>query len=87
MYSQGSGDTICAVCIPPKHLVANEFSETRPYLTWFCTFVFAGDEIVAVNGTCLQGSSHEEAIRLFRAVKNGKLIIHFLRREGSEKLR
>ena len=44
---------------------------------------FPGDEIVAVNSLSLQGRSHDEAIAIFRAVKNGRVVIHYIRREGT----
>ncbi len=46
-----------------------------------------GDEILAVNGRSLQGASHEEAINVFRAVRSGAVLVHLLRREGTERER
>ena len=45
---------------------------------------FPGDEIVAVNSLSLQGRSHDEAIAIFRGVKNGRVVIHYIRREGTK---
>lgn len=39
-----------------------------------------GDEIFAVNGTATHGLSHQEAIRLFKEVKLGQVILHIGRR-------
>jgi C-terminal processing protease CtpA/Prc len=41
----------------------------------------AGDEILAINGKILQGMSHDEAINEFRAIKNGRVLLKFARRE------
>ena len=49
--------------------------------------IFAGDEIIALNGRSFQDVSHDQAINFFRSIKNGRVVLHFLRREGSEKAR
>ena len=41
----------------------------------------SGDEILAINGKVLQGVSHDEAINEFRAIKNGRVVLKFARRE------
>ena len=51
------------------------------------SLLFSGDEVIAINGHSLHGSAHEEAINLFRGIKNGKVTLHFLRREGRERER
>ena len=43
--------------------------------------VFAGDEILAINGKSLQGLSHDDAINEFRAIKNGQVILQVAKRE------
>ena len=53
----------------------------------FLSILSSGDEIIALNGRSFQDASHDEAINGFRAIKNGKVVLHFLRREGSEKAR
>lgn len=40
-----------------------------------------GDEILAVNGTPLQGMTHAEAINMFKNVKSGEVMLHVGRRD------
>ena len=44
-----------------------------------------GDEILAVNGTPLQGLSHAEAIQVFKSIRNGHVVIHAARRDVANK--
>lgn len=44
-----------------------------------------GDEILAVNGTPLQGLSHAEAIAVFKSIRNGQVVIHAARRDTANK--
>lgn len=44
-----------------------------------------GDEILAINGTPLQGRTHAEAINLFKLVKNGQVMLHVGRRDQLQK--
>lgn len=39
-----------------------------------------GDEILAINGKPLNGSSHKEAIQAFKEIKQGKVVLHIGRR-------
>nr|XP_027209528.1 pro-interleukin-16-like [Penaeus vannamei] len=39
-----------------------------------------GDEILAINGKPLHGSSHKEAILAFKEIKQGKVVLHIGRR-------
>ncbi|XP_066986662.1 uncharacterized protein [Macrobrachium rosenbergii] len=39
-----------------------------------------GDEILAINGKPLHGSSHKEAIQAFKEIKQGKVVLHIGRR-------
>jgi C-terminal processing protease CtpA/Prc len=39
-----------------------------------------GDEILAVNGQSTQGLTHAEAIALFKKIKRGDVVVHFMRR-------
>ncbi|KAK7068726.1 hypothetical protein SK128_001435 [Halocaridina rubra] len=39
-----------------------------------------GDEILAINGKPLHGSSHKEAIQAFKNIKQGKVVLHIGRR-------
>lgn len=41
---------------------------------------FAGDEILSVNGSALQGLSHQEAIAVFKSIKTGDVTILIGRR-------
>lgn len=45
----------------------------------------AEDEILAINGTPLDGLSHARALLIFKNVKKGKLIMHVGRRDPSHK--
>lgn len=40
-----------------------------------------GDEILAVNGTPLQGMTHAEAINMFKNIKSGEIMLHVGRRD------
>lgn len=42
-----------------------------------------GDEILAVNGLPLQGLSHSEAISVFKNIRQGKVLLHVVRRDGN----
>lgn len=44
-----------------------------------------GDEILAVNGTPLQGRTHAEAINMFKLIKNGDVMLHVGRRDPLQK--
>ncbi|XP_071513543.1 uncharacterized protein [Panulirus ornatus] len=39
-----------------------------------------GDEILAINGKPLHGSSHKDAIQAFKEIKQGKVVLHIGRR-------
>lgn len=41
-----------------------------------------GDEVLAVNGESLAGSSHAEAIAVFRNIRAGKVVLHVVRRNS-----
>lgn len=47
--------------------------------------VNAGDEILAVNGTPLQGLSHAEAIAVFKSIRNGHVVVHAARRDTANR--
>ena len=42
--------------------------------------VFAGDEILAINGTALEGLRHAQAIGIFKAIKTGTVTLQVCRR-------
>ncbi|XP_039276706.1 uncharacterized protein LOC111046132 [Nilaparvata lugens] len=44
-----------------------------------------GDEIIAVNGTTLQGLTHSEAIAVFKEIKSGPVMLHIGRRDQLQK--
>jgi len=54
------------------------------YLSLFFRFS-AGDEILAVNGTPLQGLTHQQAISVFKEIKNGSILLHVGRRDNLHK--
>ena len=47
-------------------------------------FAFAGDEIFSINGKAVQGMTHQEAIALFKEVKNGQLMVTIGRRGSGQ---
>ena len=51
------------------------------------TLFFAGDEIFSINGKAVQGMTHQEAIALFKEVKNGQLMVTIGRRGSNNKSR
>jgi C-terminal processing protease CtpA/Prc len=53
---------------------------------FFLTFLRPGDEILSVNGKPLQGLSHQEAINVFKAIKQGDVVILVGRRNLRKKL-
>jgi C-terminal processing protease CtpA/Prc len=44
--------------------------------------MFAGDEILSVNGHSTHGLSHSEAIAIFKNIRTGKVIVQIARRDG-----
>ncbi|XP_078033105.1 uncharacterized protein LOC144467949 isoform X2 [Augochlora pura] len=44
-----------------------------------------GDEILAINGTSMDGLTHAKALQTFRAAKVGKMILHVGRRDPTHK--
>ena len=53
----------------------------RQNITLF--FIFAGDEVLAVNGLALQGMSHSEAISVFKNIRSGRVVLHVARRDAA----
>ena len=47
-------------------------------------FIFAGDEIFAVNGNLLQGLSHSEAIAIFKQIRSGPVVLQTGRRSAHQ---
>lgn len=45
----------------------------------------AGDEILAINGTSLDGLTHAKALQMFKNAKAGNLILHVARRDPAHK--
>lgn len=43
----------------------------------------AGDEILAVNGHVCHDLTHQDAVRLFKSVKNGEIVLNICRRKNS----
>ncbi|XP_070492600.1 uncharacterized protein [Chironomus tepperi] len=43
----------------------------------------AGDEILAVNGHVCHDLTHQDAIKLFKSVKSGEIVLNICRRKGS----
>lgn len=45
----------------------------------------AGDEILAINGSSLDGLTHAKALQMFKNTKAGNLILHVARRDPTHK--
>jgi len=45
----------------------------------------AGDEILAINGSSLDGLTHAKALQMFKNAKAGNLILHVARRDLTHK--
>lgn len=43
----------------------------------------AGDEVLAVNGHVCHDLTHQDAIKLFKSVKSGEIVLNICRRKGS----
>lgn len=43
----------------------------------------AGDEILAVNGHVCHDLTHQDAVKLFKSVKNGEIVLNICRRKNS----
>ena len=61
------------------------FSLLTCYICIFFLFLLSGDEILAVNGTPLQGLSHAEAIGVFKSIRVGHVVVHAARRDSTNK--
>ena len=65
--------------------VAASWSFDWPYCVFktnlYFLNIFAGDEILSVNGHSTQGLSHSEAIAIFKGIRSGKVTIHVARRD------
>ena len=65
--------------------VAASWSFDWPYCVFktnlYFLNIFAGDEILSVNGHSTQGLSHSEAIAIFKGIRSGKVTIHLARRD------
>ena len=46
---------------------------------------FAGDEIFSINGTSVSGLTHQEAIAMFKEVKQGQIVVTIGRRTPAKK--
>lgn len=62
----------------------------KQFLYWFARNVVkgtlrAGDEILAINGTSLDGLTHAKALQMFKNAKAGNLILHVARRDPAHK--
>lgn len=44
-----------------------------------------GDEILAINGSSLDGLTHAKALQMFKSAKAGNLILHVARRDPTHK--
>lgn len=45
-----------------------------------CGNLFEGDEILAINGTVCHDLAHQEAVKTFKSVRQGKIILNISRR-------
>jgi len=44
-----------------------------------------GDEILAINGSSLNGLTHAKALQMFKSAKAGNLVLHVARRDPTHK--
>ena len=49
------------------------------------TTSFLGDEIFSINGTSVSGLTHQEAISMFKEVKQGNIVVTIGRRVPAKK--
>ena len=42
--------------------------------------VFEGDEILAINGTICHDMAHQEAVKMFKSIRTGKIVLNISRR-------
>ena len=49
------------------------------------SFFLLGDEIFTINGTSVSGLTHQEAISMFKEVKQGQIIVTIGRRTPAKK--
>jgi hypothetical protein len=47
-----------------------------------CGLLRAGDEILAVNGNVCHDLSHQDAVRLFKSVRTGEIVLNICRRRN-----
>lgn len=45
----------------------------------------AGDEILAINGSSLDGLTHGKALQMFKTAKAGNLVLHVARKDPAHK--
>lgn len=45
-----------------------------------CGNLFEGDEILAVNGTVCHDLAHQEAVKMFKSIRQGKIVLNISRR-------
>ena len=48
-------------------------------------FYLLGDEIFTINGTSVSGLTHQEAISMFKEVKQGQIVVTIGRRTPAKK--
>ena len=70
-----------------KHwLDQNYMMITVIYLPIHLFIVCIGDEIFSINGRAVQGMTHQEAISLFKEVKQGELVLTIGRRSSTSNI-
>lgn len=45
-----------------------------------CGNLFEGDEILAVNGMVCHDLAHQEAVKMFKSIRTGKIVLNISRR-------
>lgn len=45
-----------------------------------CQNLFEGDEILAVNGTVCHDLAHQDAVKMFKSIRQGKIVLNISRR-------
>lgn len=49
------------------------------------TLLQTGDEVVSINNEPLRGKTHAQAIRMFKSVKSGDVVVEFTRRTRNKR--
>lgn len=51
-----------------------------------CGNLFEGDEILAVNGMVCHDLAHQEAVKMFKSIRTGKIVLNISRRMNANRM-